>query len=386
MTEKLYDKDAYCKEFDAVVLSCMLKDGRYYVELNRTAFFPEGGGQAPDKGCIDGATVIDVQEENGVILHTLLTELPVGRTVHCIIDWELRYSRMQSHTGEHILSGIVNSMYGYDNVGFHMNDRIMLVDFNGSLLPDDIEKIELCANRAVYSNADVRAYYPTKEELEVLNYRSKKEIDGAIRIVSIGYDVDCCACCAPHVAKTGEIGVIKVLDFYSYKQGTRIEMTAGINAFMEYMRLNLANKELMQELSAPRESIVDAVRERSAAYQTLKAECHNYARRAALLALDLHEAGNYVYAIAEKLSFDELRYCVNSLIADRYEGAMLFSKQDEDGCIYVVSSKVNDVREIAKKLNERFLGKGGGQAAYCQGKITVKAKEDIIEFVEKSAC
>ncbi len=386
MTEKLYDKDAYCKEFDAVVLSCMLKDGRYYVELNRTAFFPEGGGQAPDKGCIDGATVIDVQEENGVILHTLLTELPVGRTVHCIIDWELRYSRMQSHTGEHILSGIVNSMYGYDNVGFHMNDRIMLVDFNGSLLPDDIEKIELCANRAVYSNADVRAYYPTKEELEVLNYRSKKEIDGAIRIVSIGYDVDCCACCAPHVAKTGEIGVIKVLDFYSYKQGTRIEMTAGINAFMEYMRLNLANKELMQELSAPRESIVDAVRERSAAYQTLKAECHNYARRAALLALDLHEAGNYVYAIAEKLSFDELRYCVNSLIADRYEGAILFSKQDEDGYIYVVSSKVADVREIAKKLNESFLGKGGGQAAYCQGKITIKAKEDIIEFVEKSAC
>ncbi len=382
MTEKLYEKDAYCKEFDAVVKSCTFSDGKYYVELDSTPFFPEGGGQAPDKGTIDGIAVMDVQEENAVILHTVEEEIPVGRRVHCEIDWELRYSRMQSHTGEHILSGMVHSMYGYDNVGFHMNDRIMLVDFNGSLFAADIEKIELCANKAVYSNADVKAYYPSREELENLQYRSKKEIDGAVRIVSIGEDIDCCACCAPHVARTGEIGVIKILDFYSYKQGTRIEMAAGINAFREYVRLNSVNKELMQELSAPREGIVDAVRDRGNAYMLLKSEYNSCAKRVALLELDLNKAGDFAYAISENLSFEELRYCVNSLITDRYEGVLLFSKQAEDGYIYVVSSKTKDVREIAKKLNEGFQGKGGGQATYCQGKISAKSKEDIISFVK----
>ncbi len=382
MTEKLYEKDAYCKGFDAVVKSCTFCEGKYYVELDGTAFFPEGGGQAPDKGIIDGVAVIDVQEENDVILHTVGEKIPVGKKVHCEIDWELRYSRMQSHTGEHVISGIVHSMYGYDNVGFHMNDRIMLVDFNGSLSAEDIEKIEICANKAVYSNADVTAYYPTKEELESIDYRSKKEIDGDVRIVSIGEDIDCCACCAPHVARTGEIGVIKVLDFCAYKQGTRIEMTAGINAFMEYIRLNSVNKELMHELSSPREGIVDTVRERNNAYQILKSEYNNCAKRLALLELDLNKAGDFVYAVSENLSFEELRYCVNTLIADKYEGVLLFSKQAEDGYIYVVSSKAKDVREIAKKLNESFQGKGGGQAAYCQGKIGAKSKEDIIEFIK----
>ncbi len=382
MTEKLYESNAYCKTFQAVVEECRLMNGKYGIVLNRTAFFPEGGGQAADQGTINGHAVLDVQQKDAVILHILETELQAGEEVSCEIDWELRYARMQGHTGEHILSGVVHALYGYNNVGFHMNDRLMVVDFDGSLSLEDIQKIEIRANEAVYANADVVAYYPTAEELAKLEYRSKKELGDAVRIVTIGEDIDCCACCAPHVARTGEIGMIKVLDFCSYKQGTRIEMTAGKNALTDYMSLNLAMKELMKLLSAPRDGVVDAVREKNTAYQTLNFEYQKQAKQLALHELELVEKGDSVYAVATELSFDELRYCANRLADGQYRVCLLFSGNSTDGYIYVVSSKAADVRDIAKQLNETFSGKGGGQKNYAQGKIQACAENDIKSFVE----
>lgn len=384
MTERIYENDAYCRNFSAVVEDCKSKDGKYYVVLNRTAFFPEGGGQDADLGTINGIEVLDVQREGDTIYHTLASELSIGEEVSCEIDWDVRFSRMQSHTGEHILSGIVHAMFGYDNVGFHMGETSMIVDFNGALTQEDIKKIEISANQAVYKNADVVAYYPSVEELEKLQYRSKLDLDTGVRIVSIGEDIDCCACCAPHVAKTGEVGIIKVLEFGSYKQGTRIEMVAGIHALMDYLNLNGANKELMKILSVPRFGIVEAVREKNTAYQTLRWEYQNNAKRLALLELDLVEISDAVYTVAENLTFDELRYCANQLVENKYDTCMLFSKNGEDGYIYVVSSKNKDVRETVKKLNETFSGKGGGQSNYAQGKIGVFPEAEIKNFVENT--
>ena len=383
MTEKLYESNAYCKTFQAVVEECRPMDGKYGIVLNQTAFFPEGGGQAADRGTINGHEVLDVQQKDAVILHMLETELPAGETVNCEIDWELRYSRMQAHTGEHILSGVVHALYGYNNVGFHMNDKLMVVDFDGSLSLEDIQKIEIRANEAVYANADVVAYYPTTEELAALEYRSKKALEEAVRIVKIGENIDCCACCAPHVEKTGEVGLIKVLDFCSYKQGTRIEMAAGRNALLDYMSLNLAMKELMKLLSAPKDGVVEAVREKNSAYQTLSFEYQKQAKQLALRELELVEKGDSVYAIATELSFDELRYCANQLADGQYDICLLFSGNRNDGYIYVVSSKTTDVRNIAKQLNDTFSGKGGGQSAYAQGKIQACAEETIKDFAEK---
>lgn len=382
MTEKLYESNAYCKTFQAVVEECRPMNGRYGIVLNRTAFFPEGGGQAADQGTINGHAVLDVQQKDAVILHILETELQAGEEVSCEIDWELRYTRMQGHTGEHILSGVVHALYGYNNVGFHMNDKLMVVDFDGSLSLEDIQKIEIRANEAVYANADVLAYYPTAEELAKLEYRSKKELGDAVRIVTIGEDIDCCACCAPHVARTGEIGIIKVLDFCSYKQGTRIEMAAGKNALMDYMSLNLAMKELMKLLSAPRDGVVDAVREKNTAYQTLGFEYQKQAKQLALHELQLVEKGGSVYAVAAALSFDELRYCANCLADGQYNVCLLLSGNSTDGYIYVVSSKVTDVRDLVKQLNDSFSGKGGGQKNYAQGKIQACAENEIKGFVE----
>lgn len=381
---KLYELDAYCKSFTAVVEECIQKDGKYNLVLSQTAFFPEGGGQAADGGTLNGIPVLDVQEKDGVIFHTLDCEIPAGTEVSGEIDWELRYSRMQAHTGEHILAGTIHSLFGYDNVGFHMSEKIMLVDFNGSLTAEDIHKIELLANKAVYQNVDVTAYYPTQEEIENLTFRSKKEFETGLRIVKIGEDIDCCACCAPHVAKTGEVGIIKIIDFYAFKQGTRIELSAGINALEDYISINASVKEMMKILSSPRENVLNAVTERNNAYQALKGENGWLSKRLAFSELDLVKKGDSVYAIAENLSFDELRHCSNQLMEEDYNICILFSKNEAGGYSYVVSSKTTDVRPIVKSLNETFSGKGGGKSDYSQGKTEDFPPEDLKAFAEKS--
>lgn len=380
MTERLYLKDAYCKRFTAVVTGCEVLDGKFGIELDQTAFFPEGGGQPADRGTMNGIPVTDVQQKGNRVIHYLETELQVGEKVSCEIDWELRYTRMQGHTGEHIFSGIVHSLYQYDNVGFHLNDKMITMDFNGSLSSEDIKIIEIKSNEAIYQNADVVAYYPTRDELETLEFRSKKELTEDLRIVAIGEDIDCCACCAPHVAKTGEVGIIKVIDFYSFKQGTRVEMLAGKTALLDFIDMNLRVKEIMKATSSPRNAIVDAVREKVSALQELRFENQKLSKLLAYSELELCEAGDAVYSVAANLSFDELRYCANRLLEKEYNSCILLSKTEGE-YLYVISSKSIDVRPIVKELNERFAGKGGGKSEYSQGKISSGSEEEIKEFI-----
>ena len=225
-TAKLYYADGYVREFDACVVSCRPEGERYRVVLDRTAFFPEGGGQYGDVGCLDGVQVTDTKEKGGIIFHETDTALEEGKCVHGILDWEVRFDRMQQHSGEHIVSGIVHRRFGYENVGFHLGDDYCTMDFNGPITKEELKEIEWEANRAVFENLDVLVTYPSKDELAQMEYRSKIEIDGQVRIVTIpGYDV--CACCAPHVKKTGEIGLIKLVNRMNYKGGERITMLCG---------------------------------------------------------------------------------------------------------------------------------------------------------------
>lgn len=402
MTDRLYFKDAYCRSFTATILSCREIHGNYGVELDHTAFFPEGGGQAPDGGTIGGVPVVDVQEVDGRVMHFLQIEsregdvqgiaseenearnlkLQKGAVVECEIDWPLRYARMQAHTGEHILSGMVHNLYHYDNVGFHMNDRMMVVDFSGPLTAEDVDRIELAANAAIYQNAEVVAWYPTAEELETLEYRSKLDITEDLRIVTIGEGIDACACCAPHVARTGEVGLIKVLNFYPHKQGTRIELVAGSVALQEYIRLNATAKELMRLTSATREGILEIVRKRYDEYQDLCYENRRLSCRLALCELEVQRTEEAVYGIAEDLSFEELRYCANHYVEEGCGMCLLLSRNAEE-YIYVVSSKNQDVQPVVKALNEQFSGKGGGKVGYAQGKIALRERSEIEEFVRE---
>ncbi len=380
MTERLFEKDAYCKNFNATVVSCEEKDGFFFVVLDKTAFFPEGGGQAPDKGTINGTEVLDVQEKDGIVYHKTAKCFESGENVSCELDWELRFERMQSHSGEHIVSGIVHSLFGYDNVGFHMSEKTMTVDFSGPLTAEDIEKVEIESNKAIYKNAPITASYPTKEELINTDYRSKIEPRDGIRLITIE-GIDCCACCAPHPAFTGEIGVIKIIDFCPHKGGTRIEMVAGINAFLDYSALHSSVKAVMNLLSAKRDSISVSVEKLQETANNLKSENSKMSKKLALASLNPVTVNGCAYAINENMSYDDLRECANNLIDNGTRKCILLSEADTGNYIYVVSSSENDVRTIVAGLNSTFSGKGGGKDNYAQGKLTSDSRQALTDYI-----
>lgn len=374
---KIYERDAYCREFTAKVISCTKNEDAFDVVLDKTAFFPEEGGQPADKGTLNNVTVFDVQEKDGVIIHK--TESEISGEVKGLIDWETRFLRMQSHTAEHIISGIVHKIHGYNNVGFHLSESgLMTVDFDGALTRDDIKNAELLSNRAIWENKKVSVLFPEKEELTSLNYRSKLDLTDGVRIIEIE-DTDLCACCAPHVGMTGEAGLIKVIDAYSYKGGTRVELLAGGYALCDYGFLNDENKSLMGLLSASRDAVRETVEKQAETIKAQKSEITALKNELALLKLNPKTAGDITYSITGGLTFDELRHCVNTVGADKK--CMFFSYDGEGNCLYVISSKSGGVKEIVKNLNGAFNGRGGGKDDYAQGKI-VATEEEIVKYIE----
>ena len=379
MTEKLYLNDSYIKEFTAKVISSEKTGENYEVILDRTAFFAEGGGQAADKGEINGVAVLDVQEKGEDIVHTLASA--VGGEVNGKIDWELRFSRMQNHCAEHILSGVIHKMFGYNNVGFHMNDSLITFDVDGPLTAEDIERVEKEANKAVFTNAEISVSYPTAEEFEKIDCRSKIELADGVRLITVdGFDT--CACCAPHPSRAGEIGLIKIVNFASFKGGTRIEMVAGALALNDYSYLHTAVKAMMKQLSAKREEVAEAVAKLGNDLGTAKAEIKALNEKLAETSLSTETVGNTLVGFTGEADFNTLRNIANSKI-DTAEYVALFA-ETADGFNYLVASKMGDTRSIAKALNENFSGKGGGKPDCVQGKITKTDKANLIEILKLS--
>lgn len=239
-------------------MSCEKDKDGYKVVLDRTAFFPEGGGQYGDIGTLGDAKVLDTKEKEGIIFHKTDKPVDVGSSVHGVLDWEVRFERMQQHSGEHIISGLVHQKFGYDNVGFHLGADYCTMDFNGPITKEQLMEIEREANRVVFSNLEVKILYPDRETLDAMTYRSKIEIDGQVRIIEIP-GVDVCACCAPHVASTGEIGLIKLVDMTNYKGGERINMLSGIRALVDYEKKQENAKCIGSLLCEKENHISDAV-------------------------------------------------------------------------------------------------------------------------------
>ena len=379
MTERLYEKDAYCREFTAEVVSCDFENGFYNIVLDKTAFFPEGGGQAPDKGTLNGFEVLDVQISDGVIIHKTNEKINTGDEVFGKLDWETRFRRMQNHSGEHILSGTVHSLFGYNNVGFHMSKNEMTVDFDGVLTAEDIVRVEEITNSVIYRNLLIDISYPTPEEAESIQYRSKLEIAENLRLVTIE-NVDCCACCAPHVAKTGEVGIVKIIDFTPNKGGTRLTVKAGTDAFSDYAMLNRQSKSLMKTLSVSRELVSDAAEKQLELVNALRYENGELRKKLAWSELSSIWYDSCTVAFAKNLTYDELRHCANKLLEKNARVCLLFSTNDERDYIYIISSKDADIRPVVKALNDVFDGKGGGKPNYAQGKIT-GCEEKIKKFV-----
>ncbi len=372
MTEKLYYENVYMKSFDAKVISCIKNDKNYEVILDKTAFFPEGGGQPGDRGCIGSAKVIDTIEKDNEIIH--ICENAVSDDVHCTIDWDFRFSNMQHHSGEHIFSGITHSLTGFDNVGFHMGENEVTVDFNGPISHELLAEIENKTNEVIYENRRINIILPSADELKNYNYRSKKELTGQVRLVEIE-GADLCACCGTHVALTGEVGIVKAVSSMNYKQGVRITLCIGKKALEDYGQKNNSIYTISASLKAKADEIADAV-------ENMKAKLNDtrFALAQAKKELLALKAKNVTTDFPVIFDFggsaDEARIGAD-MLADKVTVAYAFSGNDEAGYKYAVVSRTEDLRETAKALNNSLNGRGGGKPECVMG--TVKASKKEIE-------
>ena len=373
MTEKLYDKDSHLKEFTGTVLSCKKTGEKYAVTLNRTAFFPEGGGQQSDRGYIGDAYISDVQIKNGVILHFADKPLNIGQAYKCKIDFDFRFRNMQNHSGEHIISGIVHKLYGFNNVGFHLGTE-MTVDFDGELTRRQLDEIEDLANKAVYENLPVKAYYPTDEELKSLDYRSKLDLKEDVRIVEIK-GVDVCACCAPHVKATGEIGIIKILDFEKYKGGVRLIVKCGADALRDYREKYKNVLEISNLLSAKQFEVSVAVvrlNEQLSAEKAAAAALKKrlIAEKAAGFAPDTDKT-----AVFENgLDIKELQLLADALC--KKAGGIRGAFSGADGAFsFAICGEETALGEFFAKFKAAFNTRGGGRNGIRQGTVCADRAE-----------
>ncbi len=375
MTEKLYYKDSHISSFEAKVISCVEKDGCWSVELDRTAFFPEGGGQPGDTGLLGSVRVLDTQEADGHIFHVADSPLEVGLSVTCSLDWDLRFRRMQHHTGEHIVSGLIHSLCGFDNVGFHLGEDDVTMDFSGELTRDELDRVELLANEAVYKDIPIVTLFPSPVSLPRLSYRSKLELTENVRLVRIpGYDL--CACCAPHVKRTGEIGMIKLTDFMRHRGGVRVHLLAGLSAF-EDCRVKYKNiSAISAALSAPQNDTANAV-------DRIKKELADAKQEAvklrgdliSLKAASLKETDGNICLFEPGLDTRMMRDLCNAGTAVCSGVCAVFTGSDIGGYKYIIGSRTTDLREQARAINEALSGRGGGSPEMIQGSVSAPRSE-----------
>ena len=374
-TIRLFDQDSYMQAFDATVLSCEQINDCFAVVLDATAFFPEEGGQSADSGTLNTVNVLDVQEKDGVITHYIDAPLCVGNTVHGQLNFPARYLKMQIHSGEHIVSGLMHRKYGYSNVGFHLGGEITM-DFDGELTRTQLDEIEDEANRIIYANVAITAEFPSPEVLAATEYRSKLDLSENVRLVTIGaYDV--CACCAPHVSRTGEIGMIKLLDAIRYKGGMRIHFLAGSAALEHYRKTWTDVATLSALLSVPQSDVVEGLKKRDAEIERLGSIISSLRKQlldykiAALPQTD----GN-LCIFTDDPDMLALRLLVNAGAKKCTGICAAFSGNDADGYRYIMGAQNADLRGLAKQINAALGGKGGGSAQMIQGSCT--AAESVI--------
>ena len=379
---KLYYDSAYIKEFEAQVLSCQEGKKGWEITLSATAFYPEGGGQPADTGLLGNVRVTDVHEKDGQVVHYTDGPLPVGEMVRGVIDWDRRFQHMQEHSGEHLVSCLIHQRFGYDNVGFHMGTDEVTIDFNGVLEWGDLMAIEEKANGMIWENLEISAVYPEKDELDAMEYRSKKELTGAVRIVSIpGGDV--CACCGTHVERTGEIGLVKFLSMIHYKGGVRISLLCGKRAVEDYERKRDQVQKISVLLSARPGEIsraVEKLKDEEAKLQEKLVAA--YDKLIASEVRDIKEGDGDIFILEPDFEAIQLRHLVNRLLEEKKGRTVLaLGGAAEGSFLYVLGSRDGDMRRLSRELNGLLNGRGGGSAQMAQG--TFFATKDQLQAILK---
>lgn len=374
MTERLFEKDPYLREFEANVTACEKKKDMYHICLDRSAFFPEGGGQLGDRGFLNDIEVCDTHESDRKIWHYTRCPIEIGASVKGMLDWKFRFSNMQNHAGEHIVSGLIHKTYGYDNVGFHMGSDAITLDMNGSLTYEQAKQIEKEANQAIEENLPILVTIPDKESLETLNYRSKKIIDGDVRIIEIpGYDR--CACCGTHPLRTGEIRLIQILSVQSYKGGVRISMLAGERALADYRQKHESVVKISRLLSAKTEEVSEAVERLIQEASELKFETVWLKREIMRLKVEQQPAhGKNLCVLDSDFKGNLLREYAN-LLSQKVKRVLVLSENSTDNYRYVLIDNAGQAKSYGKVIQERFFGKGGGSDQMLQGTLKGRFNE-----------
>ena len=381
-TVRLYDEDPYRSSFEAKVVSCEPAGDGFAVVLDRTVFFPEQGGQTPDPGVLvtkekEEIVVTDVQIRDEVIKHYVNQEIPAGTNVTGRIDWEHRFEFMQQHSAEHIFSGTVHRLHGYDNVGFHLSDNNVTMDFSGPLTEEQIREVESIVNRVVYENKEILVSFPTREELETIEYRSKKEIAGQLRLVTIP-GVDACACCAPHVRRTGEIGIVKVTAWQNYKGGVRIHIACGSRALRLFREEHDLMNKFSNDFSVPFEGIgerVDSLKEEIFALKGKLLETRGRLAEMKLAAVPADQ--KHVILVEDEMEEPQMRGIVNALTEAHPGYCGIFAGSPETGYRFIIGIADGDAREALTPLRETMQVRGGGSPKMVQGTVTGATEESL---------
>lgn len=376
MTEKLFYQDCHLLHFSATVTGCVFSGESWHITLDKTAFYPEGGGQAGDIGTLGSVRVLDTREIGEAIVHICDGALETGAQVQGCVDQAHRFDLMQQHTGEHIVSGLLNRRFGYQNTGFHVGKDVMEVDFDGPLTPEDVAWVEEEANKAIWRNMPVKCWYPAPEELPNVVYRTKRALPWPVRIVQVG-DADSCACCGIHVAQTGEVGVIKILSCVKFHGGVRLEMVCGGRAWRYLTAVFDQNKQVSQLFSAKLLETAETAQKVADSLAAEKLRSAALEKQVLGSVAERYVNQNNPLHFAEDLSGAALRELADQMSRRCHGVAGVFSGNDEAGYSYCLASREQDLRPLGKEMTAALCGRGGGKPEFQQGSL--KATRQQIE-------
>ena len=380
-TRRLYYEDVYKKEFTATVIECREQKKGYAVVLDESAFYPEGGGQPSDVGTLGDAKVTEVHEKDGELLHYTDKALEVGAKVEGKIDWVRRFDLMQQHSGEHMVSGLIHEAYGYDNVGFHMGSDTITIDLNGPLDEAQLAEIERKTNQKIWEDTQIKIIYPTAEELEKIDYRSKKELTGQVRIVEFP-GVDICACCGTHVTHTGEIGMVKLLSVEKFREGVRIEMICG-KRVLDYLNMvNDQNHQISVKLSAKMDKTAQAVERLQEENFRLKGQVGQLVDDMCRKEAERYAGSGSVLIFMDGMDADSVRKLADAVTQTCQGCCAVFSGNADGSYKYAMGEKDGDLRQFTKEMNAKLNGRGGGKPFFVQGSVQASEKE-IRNFFEQ---
>ena len=377
-TRKLYYEDSHLAEFSARVLDCRPGKKGWEVILDATAFYPEGGGQAGDTGLLGGVKVLDTREAEGDVVHICQGPLTVGDRVEGRIDYDRRFDRMQQHSGEHIVSGLVNSRWGYHNVGFHMGADVMTIDFDGVVPPEALPQIEAKANEAVWRDLPLHIWIPEPQELEQVPYRTKRALPWPVRIVEIpGFDI--CACCGTHVKRTGEIGLVKIFSAIPCRGGTRMEMACGRMALALLTAAYDQNRQVSQAFSAKILETGEAARKMNEALANEKYRASGLEKQIIDGKARAYEGRGNAVCFEEGLDGTGIRLLADRIAELSGGRAAVFSGKDGEPYGFCLVSRTEDLKPLGREMVKALNGRGGGKP-HCQQGLLNATRQEIEAF------